>query len=223
MLRWSRLAGLVLAGAVLLLSMVVARLAQLGSRELLASQTASAAGDVEGATVHARRAAMAYFPGAAHVAASYRKLRDLAVESEARGDLAASLFAWRAVRSAALGTRFWIAPRDRERQIADANIARLSAAVRQGLVPRQESGRGARDREASESSSAGLGGAWNPPPSGAFGLLALAGIILWLGALVRLAAKGWDAGGNLSILEAKRGALLAAGGLVAWCIGLYGA
>ena len=98
---------------------------------------------------------MAYFPGAAHVAASYRKLRDLAVESEARGDLAASLFAWRAVRSAALGTRFWIAPRDRERQIADANIARLSAAVRQALVPRQESGRGPRDRDLS---SAGAGG-----------------------------------------------------------------
>ena len=103
---------------------------------------------------------MAYFPGAAHVAASYRKLRDLAVESEARGDLAASLFAWRAVRSAALGTRFWIAPRDRERQIADANIARLSAAVRQALAPRQESGRGAHDRQASEASSAAVGEAW---------------------------------------------------------------
>ena len=38
MLRWCRRAGLVLAGVILLLSMVVARLAQLGSRELLASQ-----------------------------------------------------------------------------------------------------------------------------------------------------------------------------------------
>jgi hypothetical protein len=200
--------------------MVVARLAHLGSAELLASQAASAAGDVEGATVHARRAAMAYFPGAAHVAASYRKLRDLAVESEARGDLAASLFAWRAVRSAALGTRFLLTPRERERQVADANIARLSSAVRQALLPRHEAGRGAHERE---SFSGDAGGAWSPPPNGAWGLVALGGIVLWLAALARLAAKGWDAGGNLSILEAKRGALLAAGGLLAWCIGLYGA
>src|SRR6185436_8253579 len=117
-------------GAVVMLGSAALRVATVGRAELLASDNAWSAGDASEATVHARRAASAFVPGAAHVPRAYRKLREIAEQSEARGDPEAALFAWRAIRAAAIGSRSWLTAHDGERASADAAISRISAAIR---------------------------------------------------------------------------------------------
>jgi hypothetical protein len=182
-----------------------------GRAELAASDTAWSAGDASEATVHARRAALAVVPGAPHVARAYRKLREIAEASEARGDPDAALFAWRAIRAAAIGSRSWLTVHDDERASADAAISRISAA-RAGSsrsTPRSETSRAYRALMSAETA-----------PSGRWGVLLLAGAGLWAAAGVLLGRRGFDVEGRLQARAARTAAMLAAAGLFAWFAGL---
>ena len=124
-----------LASALLLVIFALATLRTLwrGDAEMAASDRAFDQGELELALRHARRAATAYVPGAAHVDAAYARLQALGLGAERARDAALATSAWRAQRSAALESRHLWQPRQRELTRADQNLARLL-----GLPPAAE-------------------------------------------------------------------------------------
>jgi hypothetical protein len=107
------------------LGLVCTRVVLAGEHELAASTEALRQGDPVQATVHARRAAGWYAPGAPHVGVAYERLQALAraAEQHRRFDLA--LLAWRAIRSASTETRWLTTPHAADLELADREIARL--------------------------------------------------------------------------------------------------
>src|SRR5439155_22857599 len=127
--------------------------------------------------VHARSAARAYVPLAPHVPAAYRRLRTIAQDCEGRGDVEAALFAWRAIRSAAIGSRSILTAHDRQRQVADEAIVRLSTSMRGRSISSDHPPDAARLASALASEA---------PPRAAWGALVVAGVALGLVAGPRL-------------------------------------
>lgn len=113
---------LVLGGAVLTARSVIE-----GQAELAQSDLAFHRGEVRIATLHARRAAILYAPGAPHLSLAYARLMAVAQGAEAAGDREVAVMAWNAVREAALETRHLWIPRAQELERANANLARLEA------------------------------------------------------------------------------------------------
>jgi hypothetical protein len=119
----------VLGFVILGLGALSARVIAAGEEEIAASTAALIAGDPREATVRARRAAGWYAPGAPHVRVAYERLVALAVAAEKIGDVEASLFAWRAVRTAATETRWLTTPHAEDLAQANEAVARLSAGL----------------------------------------------------------------------------------------------
>jgi hypothetical protein len=115
------------AAALLLVIFALATLRTLwrGEAEMAASDRQFNQGEAALALRHARRAATAYVPGAAHVDAAYARLQALALGAERARDVELAAGAWRAQRSAALESRHLWQPRQSELQRADENLARL--------------------------------------------------------------------------------------------------
>jgi hypothetical protein len=105
------------------------RTVQRGEHELVASERAFDAGQVELALEHARRAAAAYVPGAEHVDRAYERLRAIARGAERARDPELARVAWAAVRGAAWESRHIWQPRTAELAEADAELARLAGAL----------------------------------------------------------------------------------------------
>lgn len=203
-----------LLGIAALLGSAAFRVASEGRLELAASDAAWAAGDALGATVHARDAAKAYVPFAPHVQLAYRRLRDIAQNCEGRGDVESALFAWRAIRAAAIGSRSIASSHARQREVADVAIARLAAASRTGPAPAQRN-----DVEAARSYAPAL--AADVPPRAPWSALLVAGAALWVAAGILLTSKGFDAEGKLVAAGARTPLVLAAAGLAAWWVALF--
>lgn len=121
-LRGLAVAGLVIGAASM-------RVVAAGEREIAESTAALRAGDAHAAALHARGAAGWYAPGAPHVRVAYERLVALAQAAEGLGEAETALFAWRAVRSAALETRWLVTPHEEDLARANAAIARISAAA----------------------------------------------------------------------------------------------
>jgi hypothetical protein len=100
-----------------------------GEQEIALSTRALKAGDAHGAAEHARRAAAWFAPAAPHVRVAYDRLVALGAAAEGLGDRELALFAYRGARTAALETRWILAPHDDTLALANAAIARLSAAA----------------------------------------------------------------------------------------------
>ena len=98
-----------------------------GTEQLKAARAYAAAGKLDQAIVSARRAATWYAPGAPHVTKAYAKLISLGRLAESRGDRKTALFAYRSLRSAAMTSRSWFIPHERELRAANHAIARLSS------------------------------------------------------------------------------------------------
>ena len=203
-------AGAVIAGAVLVAASV--RLVGEGRAELAASDAAFRQGDVVTAAVHARSAVRAHVPFATHMEEGSLKLREMAKKSERRGDSESALFAWRALLSAASGTRPFSAVSDEERADAEASVARLSAEIlasaQAGSVvkrePRAESDVTARDLV----------------PRIGWAALLLTGACLWWGAGLVITSGGWGADGRIASREVRLAVVMASAGLLAWVAGL---
>jgi hypothetical protein len=203
-----------LFGAAVLLASAAFRVASEGRAELAASDAAWAAGDALAATVHARDAAKAYVPFAPHVQLAYRKLRSIAQDCEGRGDIESALFAWRAIRAAAVGSRSFVSSHARQREAADVAIARLAAVSRPAPAGAQRN-----DVEAARSYAPAL--AAEVPPRAPWSVLLVAGAALWAAAGVRLTSSGFDADGKLVPSAARTPLALAAAGLAAWWAALF--
>jgi hypothetical protein len=194
---------------VLIPAIVVAVLAALSIRVVVAGRGALADGDdwmLRGKPIEAtgayETAARWYLPLAPHVDEAYAKLRALA----GNPDPAVQLAAWRAIRSAALATTHVSTPHAADLADADAAIARLEA--------RQPGA-------ASPASTTAAREAWYKDrlerptrPGRGPAILAAIGVLVWLG-------------GAFALARASSGKLLRAGimlaGLVCWAAGLYNA
>ena len=199
----------VVVGAVFVAAAV--RLVADGRSELGASDAAWKKGDGVGAAVHARMAARAYVPGAAHMDLAYEKLRDIAEMSERKGDEESALFAWRAILSAAAGSRPFAASSSETRAAAAASVARLSAAL-------TASGRRSSSRPRATPEEPSL--VADVVPRAGWGALLVGGAALFWGAGLRLTSRAWDSDGRIVPPHVRMAVAMASGGLLAWLAGL---
>ena len=200
--RALRIAAVVIVG----LGVLTVRVIVGGEAELRASDAALDSGSVDDAVVHARRAASFYAPGAPHVSFAYRRLIALAVTAEERHLRDTAVFAWRAVRQAALDTRWLVTPHEAERERAEREIARLVAlGVHENAGP---------DRLI-EARQLSLLRHDERPRTGWVVVLLLGVAAMAIGA-TRATRSASGTAGRLDWTAAKRDGLLALSGLVAW-------
>jgi hypothetical protein len=95
-----------------------------GESAMQASDAAFHRGDLGNATLEARRAALAYAPGAPHTRRAMARLRAIAIGSEGGGDPESARLAWGAIRAAALGARHVTTPYGTELEEANRALAR---------------------------------------------------------------------------------------------------
>jgi hypothetical protein len=163
------------------------------------------------ATARARTSASWYVPGAPHVPAAYARLLHIARTSEAAGDRDAALFAWQAMRSAALESRWVVQPHRRELDMADAAIARLMSESPRPVLSRDQT---AEQAERSMLAQLSAHGASRAPWIGAL----LAGLALACGGALAAARLGVAPDGAILWDRVRVPFLVATAGLV-----LYGA
>jgi hypothetical protein len=125
--HWLRGIALGLLLGLMALLVLTARAISEGSEQMRESDRAFDAGDLRAATVHARRAAVLYAPGAPHVAEAHARLLAIAVGSEAANDSEVAILAYGALRGAALETRHLWIPFRAELERANQGLARLEA------------------------------------------------------------------------------------------------
>jgi hypothetical protein len=126
-LRWIRRVLAAASVVALAFGVLTLRVVMSGEAQLRASDEALRRGDAEAAVVHARRSAGWYAPGAPHVTLAYQRLEALARAAEEHRRIDVALLAWRAVRSAAIETRWLLTPRRQDLERANREIARLEA------------------------------------------------------------------------------------------------
>jgi hypothetical protein len=206
------LSAVLWTGAALLLFGAVAtvRATWDGQRELEQSDAAFDANDLRGAVQHARRAASAYVPGAAHVERAHARLLAVARGAEAAGEPDVALLAWQAERAAVLESASLIQPFPERLEEANRNLARLSA-----MKTTDEPARGeVLQRLFKEAQSEG---ARRAPWGGLLpaGLLLAAAGMWWFG------ARALTADGRISWERGRWGILLFACGAGLWAVGAF--
>jgi hypothetical protein len=132
---WLRGIAFGLLLAVIALAVLTARAVIEGREQMAESDRAFNAGDLRAATVHARRAAVLYAPGAPHVSEAYARLSAIALGSEAANNPEMAILAFSAVRGAALETRHVWIPYRAELERANLGLARLETRAQSPLVP----------------------------------------------------------------------------------------
>lgn len=209
---WLRRVALALLLGVLGVAWVTLQAIRAGEEALEKSDVAFDAGDLYEASSHARRAATYYAPGAPHVDAAYQRLRAIAVGAEATGDVQSALFAWRAMRGAALQTKhLWLA-HPAELQMANQAIARLEARLGEHENARLE--QGARNVALKRLSR-------DETPRARWILVLGLGFILCVVGLAWLATRGFDGQGRFSLTRARWALLLCAAGAAFWTLATY--
>jgi hypothetical protein len=207
-------ASLFAAGIALVVSAPIVRVVVEGRGEERASETALSVGDAVGATVHARRAAMAYAPFAPHVARAYHRLRTIALDAETHGNPEAALFAWRAVRSASIGSSYVVPTAARERREADGAIARLQVMTRAASLPAHRANAPDLVRRYADDLDAD-----NVPDRGRVAVL-LGGLVALIGGGIWWVKDALSADGRVDVSRAKGAAALVVLGGIGWIVGL---
>jgi hypothetical protein len=212
-----RVRSLVIAAA-----LVLAGLGALAIRVVVEGRSALAAGDdwlARGKPGDAIRAFEAsarwYLPLAPHVDEAYGRLRGLTTSK----DPAVALAAWRGIRSAAWASRTLWTPHADDLAAADAAIATLAAKDPQGAPVDAMAGDSPASRQAWQRARLSR----DVRPSHGAALLAVLGIVLWIGGAVVLVRRGLDAAGAVVRRPALVGCLMLVVGLVCWAAGLYNA
>lgn len=204
---WLRRGALVLALVVLGLALLTARVLIDGERALALSDAAFDQGDVRTATLHARRAAVAWAPGAPHVEPAYARLVAIATGAEVAGDRELAAAAWRAVRGAALETRHVFVPRQADLDRANQNLARL--ALPADLPPEQA-------RAASAQALAELDR--DDAPRAPWVVLLAVGFLLACGGLGVVGWRGITPDGELVASGLRLGGSLLFAGALCWAV-----
>lgn len=201
---WLRRAALGMLFGVLVLSALTGRMIVEGEAELRSSDAAFDRGDLPEATLHARRAATLYAPGAPHVGAAFARLRAIALGAESLGDVSMARRAWGAVRGAALEIRHVNAPYASELALANENLARLTAASPGG------------DRQAAAKVLAR-----DDAPRAEWVLVLALGFLLFASGLVLAARRGISPTGEISRKVLATAGVLALFGVAFWTLAVY--
>jgi hypothetical protein len=169
-------------------------------------------GDPEQAIVHLRGSARWYAPFNAYASDSLLRLEQLAAASEARGDQAQALSAYRSLHAAIQATRSFYTPHAELLARADQKIASLMA--REPAPPIE-----ANLSEAQRKSEyLALLQPHDPNTLGV--LLAFLGFVTWVGAAVAFVSWGVDREGRILRAVAKRSVLCLLLGWIAFAVGL---
>lgn len=196
--------------------MLTARVLQQGERELRSAEALAASGNLEEAVIHARTSASWFVPGAPHVPAAYAKMISIARLAEGRGDPKTALFAWHAVRHAALSTRWVFVPHQDELAVANASIARLSA--------KQPPPTGARVQDPAEvQQQLHMLLARQDQPRLPWVITLLVGFLAFAVGLVHMGWTGYSDEGRFRPARLRLGAALSIVGVVAWILALWNA
>lgn len=207
----ARRVSLVLTLVVLALAAMTFRVVRDGEAALAESDRAFNRGDLANAVLYARRAAIAYAPGAPHTRAALARLRAVAVGSEGVGDIASARLAWGAIRAAAFETRFLVAPYASEREEADRALARLLAEPATS-DPQSRSEAVAKARELL---------ARTPGPAPAASAVLLIGLVLAGAGLGVVALRGITREGRLLPRAFVLGLAVFAVGVACWTLAAY--
>jgi hypothetical protein len=202
--------------ALFLFGVVATRAVWQGRSALSRGDAAIAAGDTAEAIRWWRRAARWYLPLAPHVGDAYDRLEELATQAASAGDRATALAAWQGVRSSILATRSFYTPQSDRLEPANRAIAALMAAAEPDLAAPTSS---PAEREAWHYQML----ARDEAPSVGWSVLALLGFAAWIGGAALFAWRAVDKDDRLVQRPALVSALVVAGGLIIWMVGLYNA
>jgi hypothetical protein len=202
-------AGAMIVGVVAL-GVMTYRAVRDGNDELRASDAAFHRGELADSVLHARRAAIAYAPGAPHTRAALERLRAVAVGSEAAGDHETARLAWGALRAAALETRHVTVPYAAELHEANARLERLA----KGRAP--DASTRARARRDLQAALARV-----PGPSPWASAALVLGFFLALAGLLAVAALGLTRDGRIVREKLAYGLGTFAVGALLWAIAVY--
>jgi len=207
----ARRVSLGLTFVVLALAAMTFRVVRDGETALAESDRAFNRGDLANTVLYARRAAIAYAPGAPHKRAALARLRAVAVGSEGAGDVASARLAWGAIRAAAFETRFVVAPYASEREEADRALARL---LTESASPDPE----ARSQALTKARELL---ARTPGPAPAASALLLAGLVLAGAGLGLVALRGLTREGRILQRGFWLGVAVFAVGVACWTLAAY--
>ena len=199
---------MVIAGVLLVLAGLSARMLLGARREVAVAREAAARGDVEGELLHLRRAMAYYLPGNPWVTEAHQRLRDLARLAQTRGQRTRALNYWRELRSAVLRLRGITHPYSRSLEEANRGIAALST---KGYAFEVQSA----DRA---QLLARLGSP--PEPHPLWTLVALAGFCLWVVGAVLLLFRGLRPDASVVWRRLWPMALAVGSGFTLFCLGL---
>jgi len=211
MSKWLQRIALGLLFAVLALAVVTGRAVVEGEAEMRESDRAFNEGDLRKATVHARRAAILYAPGAPHVRAAYERLLAIATGAEAEGESEIAQMAWRAVRGAALETRHVGVPHRTELDQANRNLARLAS--------EPSSGTPSAFRAGYEQALAAL--EKDSAPRARWVIALVIGFVLSVIGLFWIAARGINPDGSVAFARMRLGLALTVIGAACWTIAVW--
>jgi hypothetical protein len=210
---WLRAVAIALMTGVLAVAALTARVIHDGQKQMLDSDRDFDRGDLRGATMHARRAAVLYAPGAPHVADAYARLVAIAVGSESAGNVEMAELAWRAVRGAALETRHLWVPHRIELERANQSLARLEARSVASLTPQANvedvAARAKRELER------------DVEPRAPWVVVLVLGFGLATIGLALTAVRGVRPDGRLEIRAARLGLLLTVVGVICWALAAF--
>lgn len=124
-LRWASFALLALLVLVVVSGLT---LTSKGRSEMLKSDSAFHEGDLRASIFFARKAALSYIPGSAHVEAAHDRLEAIARGAEAAGDESLARIAWDALRVSFEQTNYPGRPKSKRQERAVKNLQRLKEA-----------------------------------------------------------------------------------------------
>jgi hypothetical protein len=204
----------VIAAVGLMLGTASARVVFSGEKEIALSTAALRAGDSHAAAEHARRAAGWYMPGAPHVRVAYERLMALGTAAEGLGDRETALYAFRAVRTASIETRWVLVPHEDDRNKADRAIARIEADAPRAPAMRAEPPR-AIERAELEAL------ARDEAPRTGWVVALVAGALTWAAGAALVARRAIGATGLVSVRRALPGLVLTGSGVAMWLLALW--
>jgi len=204
---------LVAVGVMLALLVVCIRLLLDARGALLAGELAETHGDRLEAIRHYQDAARLYLPGSPYVRSALDRLEALAVAASQSGDGPGVRAALEAERAAILATRWLVIPNASRLPHVERRLAQVLAATE--------------DRSVAPGVSFEGRAAWHlerlarrPGPALPYVLLALAGLVLWIGGAVGFVRKGLDANLRLRHRPALVAGVTFAAGLGLFLVGL---
>jgi hypothetical protein len=180
----------------ILVAAVVGRAAFQARSELAAADSYRRTGAIGRAIEHYRRTLRWSFPFSSDTQKAALALESIARESEASGDVAGSLLAWRSLAGGLAATRFLYSGKDPARATAEEQIARLLALHRADAIDANLS-----EQQLIADHLRLLRREVSPDPL--WGTLLLLGFAGWIGCLVVVIRRGFDPAGNLRWASAR--------------------